>query len=93
MRIHRSLAALNERIAHAREQLRIVEEQILFQMDVVEDAKTRAVVSETPLAERDHHEARSDYDRLIKERERIDREIADLKAEQDRLLDRMLQAP
>ena len=92
MRIQKNLAALNERINRAREELRIVEEQILFQMDVVEETKTRAVVSETPLAHREHEEARADYDRMLKERERIVRSIAELQTEQDRLLDRMLKA-
>lgn len=90
MDLQKSLAQLGDRIAKARDDLRIVEEQILFQMDVVEETKTRSVVAETPLADREHQIANDDYQRMQRERERVISEIADLKAEQDRLLDLML---
>jgi hypothetical protein len=48
------------------------------------------LVSETPLAEHEHHEARADHTRMLKEQARIQAQIAELQAEQDRLLDRML---
>lgn len=79
-------------MGRAREDLRIVEEQIVFQADVVEEAKTRMLVSETPLADREFRIARDDHERLLKERERVAAEIVELQAEQDRLLDRMLAA-
>ncbi|HEY7874989.1 MAG TPA: hypothetical protein VIG64_07680 [Actinomycetota bacterium] len=88
--IERSLAEIGERIGRAREDLRIVEEQILFQMDVVEEAKTRMLVSETPLADREFRIARDDYERLETQRTEVSGEIAELQREQDRLLDRML---
>jgi cell division protein FtsB len=47
------------------------------------------LVAETPLAERDFRVARDDYERLDRERTRLQAEIADLRREQDRLLDRM----
>jgi hypothetical protein len=90
MDIQRSLAEIGERIGRAREDLRIVEEQILFQMDVVEEAKTRMLVSETPLADREYRIARDDHERLESQRVEVAREIAELQQEQDRLLDRML---
>ena len=90
MDIQKSLHQLGDRLSKAREDLRIVEEQLLFQMDVLEEAKTRMLVSETPLADREFREARDDHERLVKERERVTREIAELQLEQDRLLDRML---
>ena len=90
MDIQRNLADLGERIGKAREDLRIVEEQILFQMDVVEEAKTRMLVSETPLADREFRIARDDYERLRSQRDEVGAQIAELQREQDRLLDRML---
>jgi hypothetical protein len=86
----RDLAAVGERIARAQETLRIAREQLAFQSDVLEEAKTRMLVSETPLADREFRIARGDYDRLARARDRITAEIAELRAEQDRLLDRML---
>jgi hypothetical protein len=90
MNISRSLADLGERLARARQDLRIAEEQLVFQRDVREDARIRMLVSETPLAERDFRIARDDYERLERERTRLQAEIADLRREQDRLLDRMI---
>ena len=87
---HRTLAGLGEMTVRAREDLRIVEEQISFQLEVVEDAKTRMLVSETPLADRDFRIARDDLGRMYKEKERLTAEIARLVVEQDRVLDRML---
>ena len=90
MNIARSLADLGAGLARARQDLRIAEEQLLFQAEVMEDARTRMLVSETPLAERDFRIARDDYERLDRQRSRLSAEIADLRREQDRLLDRML---
>lgn len=90
MHIQRILAGIGDRITKAQEELRIAEEQLLFQMDVVEEAKTRMLVSETPLAEREYRIARDDYERLARQRDEIGNEINELRREQDRLLDRML---
>ena len=90
MRIEESLAQIGDRMLKAREELRIAEEQLLFQMDVVEEAKTRMLVAETPIADREYRIAREDCERMARERQRVAAEISDLQVEQDRLLDRML---
>jgi hypothetical protein len=90
MHIQKVLSQIGDRLNKAQEELRIAEEQLLFQMDVVEEAKTRMLVSETPIADREYRIARDDYERLQRSREEITREIAELRKEQDRLLDRML---
>ena len=92
MDIRKSMAQIADRLVKAREDLRIVEEQILFQMDVVEDAKVRMLVAETPIADREYRIAQDDHQRMLKERDRVSAEIAELQREQDRLLDRMLTA-
>jgi predicted nucleic acid-binding Zn-ribbon protein len=90
MRIQKNLSDLGDDLTRAREDLRIIEEQLLFQSDVVEEAKTRMLVSETPIADREFRMARDDLDRLQRQRERLIEEIGELRREQDRLLDRML---
>jgi hypothetical protein len=90
MRLEKSLSDLGDRLSRAREDLRIVEEQLLYQMDVLEEAKTRMLVSETPLADREYRVARDDHDRLTRQRDEIISQVAELQGEQDRLLDRML---
>jgi hypothetical protein len=90
MHIQRTLSDLGGSLIRAREELRILEEQVLFQSDVVEDAKTRMLVAETPLADREYRIARDDLRRMELERGKVRTLIAELQAEQDRLLDRML---
>jgi hypothetical protein len=90
MHLERTLSQIGDRLKRAKEELRIVEEQLLFQMDVLEEAKTRMLVSETPLADREFRVARDDHERLLSQRADFQTEIADLQTEQDRLLDRML---
>jgi hypothetical protein len=92
MQIERSMSQVGERLARAKEELRILEEQLMFQMDVFEEAKTRMLVSETPVADEEFRIAREDYDRLRKQRDAAVELIAELQSEQDRLLDRMLNA-
>ena len=87
MNVQKAFAQIGDRLAKARAELGIIEEQIFFQMDVLEEANTRMVVSETPLADREHRIAREDHARLEREREKILGEIDELKREQDRLLD------
>ena len=87
MDVETAFAQIKERLAKAHDELRILEEQLFFQIDVVEEANTRMVVSETPLAEREYHVARDDHARLEKQRAKVLEEIAELKREQDRLLD------
>jgi hypothetical protein len=90
MFLERSLSVLHERLERLRQELQIVEEQILFQMDVVEEAKTRMLVSEIPLADRDYRIARDDLVRMKRERDDLSARIVAIREDQDRLLDRML---
>jgi hypothetical protein len=90
MTIEEHLADINARLEKERDELRVIEEQIVFQMDVVEEAKTRMLVSETPLADREYRVARDDYERMLKQREVLSADVTELQREQDKLLDRML---
>ena len=90
MDIQRSLAEIGDRLTRAKNDLRIIDEQIVFQNDVVEDLKTRMLVSETPLADREYRIARDDLERMLRSKKETSEEIAELQREQDRLLDLML---
>jgi hypothetical protein len=90
MRFEKTLSELGDNLTKAREHLRIIEEQLLYQADVVEEAKTRMLVSETPVADREFRIARDDFERLTRQREKAQQAITELRLEQDRLLDRML---
>ena len=69
---------------------RALAEQVAYLRGVADDAETRKLVAETPLADREWRDARTDFERhaalLDEARERIDA----LEAERDRLLDRLL---
>jgi hypothetical protein len=89
MNVTDRLAALGAEIAEARTALRIVEEQLVFQEEVAEDARIRALVSETPLADREYRIARDDLERIRRSRDDATHRLEELAAERDALLDRL----
>lgn len=91
MNVNERLTALSAEIAEEQIQLRILDEQLAFQAEVADDARIRALVSETPLADRESHIASDDLRRLERSRDEARRRLADLRAEQDSLLERMLE--
>lgn len=90
MEISDRLSALSGELAEEQTQLRILEEQVIFQQEVAEEARIRALVSETPLADREARVAADDLARLVRSRDEVVARLAELRAEQDTLLERML---
>ena len=88
--LQRRLAETRDELARLRESLRILDEQVAFQRDVADEAETRAVVSQTPIADREARETQGDLRRLLRQRDEVAQAIAGLAAEQDELLDRLL---
>ena len=86
--IERRLRSVSEELKAAREDLAVTEEQLLQLADEEDDARLRALVSETPLAEKEHRKASRHADRLRKHRDRLATKIQALDREQDDLLDR-----
>lgn len=91
MRIEQKLADSSERLARAERELQIAGEQLAFQTDVAEEARNRMLVSETPLADREYREARDDLERMRRHYEQIRLAIPEIRREQDRLLDRLIE--
>jgi chromosome segregation ATPase len=89
MNVTERLTALTAEINDARKAVRILEEQLAFQLDVAEDARLRALVSETPLADREYRIARDDLERLKRSRDDEARRLRELEEERDQLLDRL----
>lgn len=91
--LHQRLGDVRAEVMRARETLRILDEQVAFQEGVADDAVTRAVVAGTPLADRERREASDDLRRLRRQRDETRERVAALVAEQDELLERLLQQP
>lgn len=88
--IERRLTEVNLRLRRAREELAVVEEQLAALADAADDSRLRALVSETPLAESEHHEAQRHADAMARSRASVLASIAELERAQDQLLDRLV---
>ena len=88
-RVERRLRDVGDRLRALRDDLRVTDEQLLKLDDEADDARLRALVSETPVAEKEHREASRHAERLRSHRERIAAEIVKLEADQDALLDEL----
>jgi hypothetical protein len=88
--IERRLRDASSRLKRAREELAVVDEQLAVLTEAAEDARLRALVSETPLANREYQEAQRHADAMDSGRRAVLASIAELQQAQDRLLDRLV---
>lgn len=87
--IERRLTEVTKRLRALREELAVVDEQLLHLDDAADDARIRSLVSETPLSGREHQEAARHADAMRNHRSAVQAEIERLEAAQDELLDRL----
>ncbi len=87
-RIERKLRGIGDQLEALRADLRVCDEQLDQVNDLAEECRIRALVSETPLAERDYREAERHADRLRKFRDELAQRISRLEIQQNNLLDR-----
>ena len=81
---------LSKRLAQLRAEMAVADEQLAHFAEVADDARLRSLVSETPLADRDHHDAQRHADAMQRHREELVASITRLEATQDELLDRLM---
>jgi len=81
---------VSDRIRHLTEELRVADEQLAHFADEADDARIRALVSETPLAEQEHREAQRHADAMGRHRSDVIAELESLERTQDELLDRLV---
>lgn len=91
-RIEHRLRDVGRRLSGLREDLRITEEQLAPLAGEAEDSRIRVLVSETPLAEREHREAGRHAERLQRHRDDLLERIARLESDQDSLLDQLVES-
>jgi hypothetical protein len=87
--ITRRLSAISRRMQKLREELAVLDEELLVVASDADDARIRALVSETPLAERQAAEASRHLTAIESRRTEIVGELHDLELMQDDLLDRL----
>lgn len=87
--LQRRLVDVAERLKRVRAELAVAVEQQHFLEEECEEARLRALVSETPLAEAEAREARRHAEAMTRHRQSLECTLAELLGEQDSLLDRM----
>jgi hypothetical protein len=88
--VERRLGQVAERLQRLRSELAVSSEQLAHLADAADDARLRALVSETPVADHDHREAERHAEAMRRHRGKVEAEIAKLEREQDDLLDRFV---
>ena len=86
----RRLRSVGQKLARAREELAIADEQLLHLSDESDDAHIRSLVSDGGSAGLDHIEAQRHADAMARHRRDLVDTIARLEATQDELLDQLV---
>ena len=87
--VERKLSEAAERLRQLRAELSVVDEQLAFLADAADDARMRAMVSETPMADKEHREAQKHADAMTRHRSELVSQIGELEKAQDELLERL----
>jgi cell division septum initiation protein DivIVA len=89
--VERRLSESAERLKRLRAEIHVADEQLRSLTDAADDARLRALMSETPLAEQEHREAQRHADAMARHRSELEDEVRMLLKAQDDLLDRLAQ--
>jgi hypothetical protein len=87
--VERSLSDVHGRLRKARQELAVLDEQLLVMIDIADDLRLRSLVSETPLAAQEHGEAQRHLEAAQRARTALAETIAELERKQDELLERL----
>jgi len=88
--LERRLTEVSKRLKRARADLAVIDEQLAALTEVADDARLRALVSETPIANREYQHAQRHADAMDRSRRTVAVSIAELETAQDELLDRLV---
>lgn len=88
--VERKLRENGDALKRAREELRIAVEQLEHFRSDSEEARLRAMVSETPMAEQQYREAARHTEKMQRHHDELSERITGLEARQDQLLDEMM---
>ena len=87
--IERRLREVTGRLRKARAELVLLDEQLAFFADAAEEARIRSLVSEPPLADREHSEAQKHANAMARSRAAVAASVAELEYAVDDLLGRL----
>jgi hypothetical protein len=90
--VERRLSDVATQLKELRRELSVTDEQLAHLADEAEDARLRSLVSETPIADREHREASRHAEAMGRHRADVMASIAQLEVLQDELLDKLLDA-
>ena len=88
--LERKLSSATFRLKSLREELAVVDEQLSSLVEAADDARLRALVSETPVSGQEHREAQRHADAMARHRAELAVRIGRLERSQDELLDRLM---
>ena len=87
--VERRLAKVGVRLKSLRNELSVIDEQLLYLGDDADDQEIRAMVAETASSSFEARSARGNHENMSKHRTKVVEEIAELEQRQDELLDEM----
>ena len=87
--IEKKLTAVSRELRSLREELGVLDEQLIQVSDEAEDSRLRALVSETPLAAQEQRETAKAVAAVRRDREAKLNRLAKLERKQDELLDQL----
>jgi hypothetical protein len=87
--VRRRLSQVSNRLRTLRDELAVVDEQLVHLRDDADDLAIRALVAESPAASIESKDARKHVDAMLRHRQHVLAEIAELELRQDQLLDEL----
>lgn len=87
--VERRLTDSSERLKRLRTDIEVAKEQLAALAETADDARLRALVSETPQAVHDHSEAQRHADAMSHNLAVLTSQVHELERSQDELLDRL----
>jgi hypothetical protein len=84
--LERRIRDVHTRLVRARQELAVLDEQLAVVRESADEARVRALVSETPLATQEHNEAERHAEVMARARDALHQTVVDLERRQDELL-------
>jgi hypothetical protein len=88
--VERRLLEVHALLVRARQELAVAEEQLDVFLETAEETRIRALVSETPLADREWQDAQRRAEAMMRARDTAAARVGELERSQDELLGKLV---